>query len=71
MANMLVVYGEPAVGHEDHKRARRSCPLAHNGLMLAILDSDTLIKTMIGSHCTEAEKKQECARVREEREYIY
>jgi len=64
MADMLVVYGHPAAGHEDHKRARRSSPLADIGLMLAILDSGKIIKTMMASHCTEAEKQQECARVR-------
>ena len=61
---MLIVYGPPDAGHENRVRAKRSCPLSDIGLMLAILNGNTLIKTMMASHCTEAEKKQECARVR-------
>ena len=64
MANMLVVYGPPDEGHIDHNWAKRSSNLCDIALMLGIIDSDKLIRTMMASYCSDAEKTSECARVR-------
>ena len=52
MANMLVVYGPLDKGHIDHNRAKRSSPLCDIALMLSIIGSGNLIKTMMGSYCS-------------------